>query len=352
VVPDRSLVTLRLLQTSCGLLAAASLVALGRPAPGIVAHDGAATVASGHPAVPTAWSGSGPLAIPTIGVVPPGAEDWFDPTAEPTFRSGSPLASAVGLPSGPEAPGPGTQQPSPVDAEQRFPAGPPADTPPASTAAPQPSASTPTTPPAATSPTADVRTTTAPRTTASETTAARTTASPSTTTPGVAPSATPTRPAPQTNGRGNVVLAFGDELAVLDGETDAVAFAIAVDGVDADVACADPANPPPVNGSLVALLVRVTTGPDLSAVGGEPAVRAGDFRVVGPDGGAPLDAGTPSAASCVPEGDAFPVGPLTAGQERTGVVVLDVPTPTGTLVFAPDFLPVGAEWVYGPPAAE
>ena len=86
VVPARTLVTLRLLQTSCGLLVVASLVALGQPTPVIVAHDGAAPVASVRPAVPTEWSPPGPLRS-TIGVVPPGSENWFDPDAEPTFEA-------------------------------------------------------------------------------------------------------------------------------------------------------------------------------------------------------------------------------------------------------------------------
>ena len=47
-----ALVTVRLLQTACGLLVVASLAALSQPTPVIVAHDGAAPVASVRPAVP------------------------------------------------------------------------------------------------------------------------------------------------------------------------------------------------------------------------------------------------------------------------------------------------------------
>lgn len=353
-VPARSLATLRLLQASCGLLTAASLIALGSPAPGIAAHDGAATVASAHPAVPTEWSGGGPLAIPTIGVVPPGADDWFDPDAEPAFRAHPALPTAISLPTSTEAPATDTDQPATDTPERSSPAEPPAAATQAPTAeAPQSSSPTPTT----TSPDATQSRTLSPDatslgTTSPNATSPETTASPSTTTPDATPSATPTRPAPQTNGRGNVVLALGDELTVFDGETGAVALAIAVDSVDADVLCTGPAHPAPTNGDLVAVLVRVTTGPDLSAVGGEPTVRAADFQFLAPDGGTLVGAGTPSAAGCVPEADRFPADPMTAGQVLSGVVVLDVPATTGTLVFAPDFLPVGAEWHYGPPAAE
>ena len=75
-------------------------------------------------------------------------------------------------------------------------------------------------------------------------------------------------------------------------------------------------------------------------------VRAADFRLLGPDGVPAAEADTPSAGSCLPDAESLPSGPLTTGQELTGTVVLDVPAATGTIVFAPDFLTVGAEWAY------
>jgi hypothetical protein len=150
----------------------------------------------------------------------------------------------------------------------------------------------------------------------------------------------------ETNERGNAVLAIGEDLTVVDAATGAVAFAVAVEGVSPDVTCTDPASPPAENGHLIAVRVRVTTGTDLSAVGGDPVVRAADFHLLGPDGVPLPAAGTPSAESCLPDAEAFPSGPVTAGQELTGTVVLDVPATTGTVVFAPDFLTVGAEWAY------
>jgi hypothetical protein len=129
---------------------------------------------------------------------------------------------------------------------------------------------------------------------------------------------------------------------VFDGVTGAASFAVAVDSVATDLACTAPA----VNGHLVAVTVRATTGADLSAVGGAPAIRATDFRFLAEDGATFTQAATPSADSCHAAAESFPAGPLAAGQERTGVVVLDVPATSGALVFTPEFLGTGAEWAY------
>jgi hypothetical protein len=150
----------------------------------------------------------------------------------------------------------------------------------------------------------------------------------------------------QTNARGNAVRAFGENLSVVDGVTGAVVFAVTIQSVSPDLACTDPASTPAANGHLIAVQVRVTTGSNLSAVGGSPTVRAPDFRFLGPDGVTLTQAGTPSADSCLPDADSFPTGPLAAGQQFTGTVVLDVPATTGTIVFAPAFLTIGGEWAY------
>lgn len=338
--PDRTVVTLRLLQAGCALLVAASLVALGHPSPAIVGHDGTATVASAYPAVPTEWSNGGPLAIPTIGVVPAGTADWFDPTAAPTLVPLEAPLSTLVLPFT-EVPASGTDEPPPAVAGTS----PPAPSAPATDSEPAPRSEAPTTdgrstsPPQSSSPPATTQPPTQPPTTPSATTGPPATEEPP-----------PTPPAPETNERGNVVLALGDELTVFDGDTGAAALAISVESVAVGVACAGPANAPAANGSFVALLLRVTTDADLSAVGGEPSIAATDFRFLGADG-ALLEAGSPSAASCVVEEASFPTGPLAADRELSGVVVLDVPATTGTIVFVPPFLTVGAEWTYGPPAA-
>jgi hypothetical protein len=147
------------------------------------------------------------------------------------------------------------------------------------------------------------------------------------------------------------VLAFGEELTVFDRATGSPTFAITVTGVEHEVTCTDPASVPPVNGFLIAVLVHATTGPDVTAIGGEPTVRAADFRVLAPGSTALTEVASPSADACLSDAEAFPASPLPAGQQRAGAVVLDVPAAAGTLVLASGFLPAGAEWEFGPPAA-
>lgn len=340
----RTVVTLRVLQAGCGALLIASLAALGEAASAIPVDDDAATVetvASVYPAIPTEWERTGPLEIPTIGVVPPGLEKWFDPSADQTFvaPASSPSTDVPERSTEPPPPPPPTPAP-PVETS------PPVADPPPTTPDAQPTPTLPTDPTTA-------GTTTEPPTTEPtppETTTPGTTtpeAPPTTTTPEAPPTTeepAPTPPPVETNDRGNAVLALGEQLSVYDA-TGAVAFAVAVDSVAADPVCADPASAPAVNGRLIAVQVRVTTGSDLSAVGGEPAIRASAFRFVAPDGVTLVGAGTPSAESCLLD-TAFPSRQLGRDQELTGTVVLDVPATTGTLVFRPRFLTAGAEWAY------
>jgi hypothetical protein len=150
----------------------------------------------------------------------------------------------------------------------------------------------------------------------------------------------------ETNERGNAVLGLGEHLTVLDEGTGALVLAVGVDSVATEFTCTGPDATPPVNGHLIAVHVSATTGSDLGSVGGQPAFGPADFSFVGADGVTLTDAGTPSVESCVPDVDAFPAGPLGAGQEFAGVVVLDVPAVAGTLVLDTEFLSVGGEWTY------
>ena len=116
--------------------------------------------------------------------------------------------------------------------------------------------------------------------------------------------------------------------------------------VSTDLACTDPASTPAANGHLIAVQVQVTTGPDLSAVGGEPAIRAADFRFLGRTASPSPMPASPAPTPAFPTPSPSRPAPSPADQELTGIVVLDVPATTGTLVFSPDFLTVGAEWAY------
>ena len=394
--PHRALLAVRLLLAGSVSLVVASLLALGEAPPSIRVTSDPATAASVHPAVPTEWRNAGPLAIPTIGVVPSGADDWFDPDAEPTFQPTDPSAPALEVPTTPHErqtdetastlPLPTT---SPATTAAPTTTAPPTTTPPSTTTAPSseaPSTTTPTTTaPSSEAPSTTTPTTTAPSstttttspTTPTPTTAATTSAPPTTTTaptttpttsapPTTAPTTTtttatpaitttpttteqppPTPPPAPTNERGNVVLGLGEQLTVFDGAGVAV-FAVAVDSIEIDVVCTAPESTAPVNGHLIALQVRVTTGADLSVLGAAPALAAGDFRVLADDGVTLAEAVTPSADACMPDAGSLPVGPLAPTRELAGTVVLDVAATTGTIVFAPDFLTVAGEWTYAP----
>jgi hypothetical protein len=333
-------VTLRVLQTACGTLLVASLAALGESASAIpVDGGGPAPAASAHPAVPTEWTHTGPLAIPNIGVVPPGLEDWFDPTAERAFvASDAPSSYAAGTT---DPPVPTTEEPAPP-----APSEPPEAT--SAGASPAPATGVAETPAAASTTTPEITTTetTTPEATPPETTAPETTA-PETTPPEAPPTTEEPPPPPvATNERGNAVLALGQELTVFDKATGAVAFAVAVDSVSTDVACTHPKSAPAENGRFIAVQVRVTTGSDLSAVGGEPGVRSAGFRFLAKDGVTLVPAGTKSADSCLRDSESFPSRPLSRDQELTGTIVLDVPKSAGTIVFRPKYLTAGGEWAY------
>ena len=130
----------------------------------------------------------------------------------------------------------------------------------------------------------------------------------------------------------------------------AAVFAIAVDSVTADVACTEPEStrPPTATSSPS----RYGSGPARTStvVGGEPAVRAADFRLLADRTASPSPTASPRR-HLPARRRGVPGRPDPADQELAGVVVLEVPATTGTLVFAPGFLTVGAEWQYGPTAA-
>jgi hypothetical protein len=348
-------VTLRVLQTSCGVLGVTALLAIGQTPAVLATHDGAAPVASAIPDVPTEWSRGGPLSIPTIGVVPPGLDDWYEPGAVQPVRvpdNTRPAAAVAARPT--SAPVQSTEEPIPAVSTGAPPVDTSAVTPSPTPATPSPTPTTPSLKQASAPPMPQTQTqtqTTAPTQTPPPTpTPPRTTPPPPQTTTPTPETTTPaptTNPPPpvQTNGRGNAVRTFGENLSVTDGVTGAVAFSVTIESISPVRACTAPSSTPPANGHLIAVRVRVTTGSDLSAVGGLPAVRAPDFRFLGPDG-VLTKTGTPSAHSCLPAAESFPTGPLATGQKLTGTVVLDVPATRGTIVFAPPFLTIGGEWAY------
>ncbi|MGY1721274.1 hypothetical protein ACI8AG_19750 [Blastococcus sp. SYSU DS0552] len=308
----------------------------------------------------------GPLVIPTIGALPPGDEDWFLPGA-PTAGVPRPVPPDPGEAgrAAPPSPSP-TQTPErshddpdePLDEE---PAGAPVPAAVEATPSPGPTSAPSVSPdPASSSPLptpAPLTTPTSPAVPPPGEPPTETPAPPSTETP-AAPSAEPPptgtpeppptepqptetpEPPPTETPEPAVVLVPGAPLEVRDPATSDLVLTVTVEEVLPGVSCADAAVVPS-NGSLVAVRITVTTGADLSALGSERSVAAGDFHLVGDDG--TVVAGGSPAGVCDTGAAPFPAAPLGPTQELTGTVVLDVPGLSGTVLYRPGWLALGDE---------
>ncbi|MGY1885660.1 hypothetical protein ACI799_10210 [Blastococcus sp. SYSU DS0753] len=358
-----------------GGLGSAALVALsgaGLPAAGsaglqVAADDRAETRIWLLP--PEGGSGMGPLVIPTIGALPPGDEDWFLPGA-PTAGVPRPVPPDPGDAGG--RPAPPSPSPSPTQTPERShddpgepldeePAGDPVPAAVEATPSPGPTSAPSASPDPASSPPLPAP---APLTTPAspavpppgepptEPPAPPSTEPPPTETPEPpptepqpteAPEPPPTEtpePPPTETPEPAVVLVPGAPLEVRDPATSDLVLTVTVEEVLPGVSCADAAVVPS-NGSLVAVRITVTTGADLSALGSERSVAAGDFRLVGDDG--TVVAGGSPAGVCDTGAAPFPAAPLGPTQELTGTVVLDVPGLSGTVLYRPGWLAPGDE---------
>ena len=312
----------------------------------------------------------GPLAIPVIGVVPPGSELWFAvadaaPMAAPhllpdTLPAGSwnePLLG--GFPAVDPAPLPAPVLPEPVLPEPVLPepvAPAPATTPPPAEAAADPPAQFPSASPSAERPPAQQPPAEQPprgepsgeeppteQPPAEELPAEELPAEPPPT--GEPPVQQPLVEEPPAEEAPAVpdesALTVGQPLQVRDPSTGELVLTVMVEEVTADVTCTDPAVVA-VHGHLVELRLTVTTGADLSALGAERSVVPADFVHVADDGTVTGD-GT-AAAGCTTGSELFPGEPLAHRMQLTGAVVLDLPAVTGAVGYRPEWLTSWATW--------
>ncbi|MGY2085770.1 hypothetical protein [Blastococcus sp. SYSU DS0539] len=147
---------------------------------------------------------------------------------------------------------------------------------------------------------------------------------------GEPPTAAPEPPA--------AVLVPGEAVEVRNPATGGLVLSVTVAEVLPGVSCTDPAVVAN-NGSLVAVRVTVTTGADLTVLGGEHDLGAGEFRLDGDDG--TVATGSAPAGVCDTGATPFPGGPLGPSQELTGTVVLDVPALSGVVRYQPEWLTAG-----------
>ena len=124
-----------------------------------------------------------------------------------------------------------------------------------------------------------------------------------------------------------------------------MAVTFAVDSITVDPQCTGSYPEPSENGHLIAISLRVATSPEM------PSdmfmyFSATDFKVIGPDGLTKSGLDTLAAYSCFDEGERFTSDDLGAGQQYAGQIVIDSPTPTGALVYAPGAVDGGWEWAF------
>jgi hypothetical protein len=153
---------------------------------------------------------------------------------------------------------------------------------------------------------------------------------------------------PKLNDRGNIVKEMGEEGAIMTEAGDAPWVTFTVDSVKPAECTPEwqEYGSPPENGHLVAVQMRFATTP---AMAGEPGleyftVSGYDFNFIGSDGVTVSSLDTMATYSCLPENQLLTSDALRPGQQYRGAVVLDVPEPSGVLVYQPSSLWIDGGW--------
>ncbi|WP_028280259.1 hypothetical protein [Arthrobacter sp. H5] len=153
------------------------------------------------------------------------------------------------------------------------------------------------------------------------------------------------RPEGEYSDRGNLVLTPGDGAAITNSEgVDTATFV--VNSITVDAPCTRLDAEPAENGHLITLDVSVETLPALAEDGGSFYMDAFGFKPIAANGTTSnLDAGTIASMYCYEDGAMLPssIGP---GEKATGLVVLDVESPSGILVYNDFSSMYGWEWAY------
>jgi hypothetical protein len=161
------------------------------------------------------------------------------------------------------------------------------------------------------------------------------------------PSSTPTddRPEGTYSDRGNLVLTPGQGAAITnsDGVNEAT---FVVNSITVDAPCPREDAEPPEHGHLVTLDVSVETLPALAEDQGSFSMDPYSFKPIAANGTTSnADPSTIAGIYCYDEAQMLPssIGP---GEKATGLVVLDVESPSGILVFNDFSSMYGWEWAY------
>lgn len=169
--------------------------------------------------------------------------------------------------------------------------------------------------------------------------------------PAVTTSASPTTaaaPEPERSSRGSLVKALGQEGGFCSDADCAGPYLVTftVDSITADPPCTADYVQPPENGHFVAVALRVATSAEFDPAEFPLSFSPSDFRVIGADGITQSNLASAASFSCLDQSEMFPQDILGTGQQYTGTILLDSPTPSGVLIYAPPFSSTGWEWQF------
>lgn len=160
-----------------------------------------------------------------------------------------------------------------------------------------------------------------------------------------------TPPGPPRNSRGNIVKAFGEEGGLteeINGNTVAI-VSFAVDSIAPIAACTEPYyDRQPENGVLIGVQMRFSTAPEL-AQSSFPyfSVSPYEFTFIGANGVTMGNLSTIATYGCLPDNQLLTSDQMIPGSQYAGLVILDVPEATGTLIYRPSSLTSGGwEWSF------
>ncbi|WP_104161484.1 hypothetical protein [Arthrobacter sp. ZGTC212] len=163
-------------------------------------------------------------------------------------------------------------------------------------------------------------------------------------------STTPAVAEPLRSPRGNIIKSVGEPGGNrLSEGSDEWAFNFTVTDIVVDPACSGYYAAPSENGHLVSISIEATTiqEPDfteamLNSVTFDPY----SWKVIAPNGTTVNTITSGASTQCLTDSERMPTM-IGAAEKVSGKIVLDVPTPTGTLVYAHAGGVTGWEWEYG-----
>jgi hypothetical protein len=159
-----------------------------------------------------------------------------------------------------------------------------------------------------------------------------------------ASAAAATTSGPKTNQRGNIVKTLGEEggLTSEDGRT---LYTFAIDSISPDVPCTEEySSYDPENGHITAVQMRLATQAFTPDDFSYLTVSSSDFSFIGSDGLTFTNVDTMATYGCIADSKKFPSSDLQPGSQYAGIVLLDLPEASGTLIYRPSSVYNGGGW--------